>query len=527
MLASAVQRLFSALGFAKAAKSSFDPLRATTCDIQASYAAGTMTAVSVVEAYLAQIDRHEPYLKAIIELAPRAQLLETAKKLDIERKESGSRSPMHGIPVLVKDNIDIHPDLGVASTTGGSWALKGSTVKASAPAIERLVKAGAIILGKANMSELMWFKGNNVSGWSAVRGLTQSPYVRGGFQTNDTNTGHSNTAGSSSGSAVSVAAGFVPVSVGTDTGGSIAFPGCRQALYALRPSWNIIPGAGIIPITPRFDTIGPMTKSARDVAVMLDVMVDPSTTMIPEGGYVSCLLYDWEGLRVGSLEPEPWLLDDTVVKPVKSATEQEIRETKAAYKKLKAILGKNFYENVDLISIGNSSIDENGVDRFGSMMFADFRSSLNHYLEGLKSSKVRSLKELIEFNDAHPDLELPPGYTQQDKLLKAQDYNMSPEEYKKTDEWIRRKCGPEGIDKTLAQYDIDVIIGPADSLLSNLAASIGSPIGIVPLGTMDFNGRPFGLVVLAAAHNEAKILHFMSAWEKTMPPRAVPDLSKL
>jgi amidase len=533
MLAFAAQRLFSGFFLRSAVQESrkmagsFDVLTATTSDIQERYAAGTLTAVSVLEAYLSQIERHDPYLKAMIEVAPRALLIQTAQKLDEERKVSGPRSPMHGIPVLVKDNIDTHPDLGIASTTGGSFALKGSRVKANAPAIERLLKAGAIILGKTNLSELMWFKGDNISGWSAVGGQGQSAYVRGGFQTNDSGAGHSNTAGSSSGSAVSIAAGFAPVSLGTDTGGSIIFPGCRQAVFGLRPTLNIISQEGIIPITPRFDTIGPMTKSAKDIAVMLDAMVDPSTTSVPAGGYVSCINSSWDGLRVGSLDPEPWLLPDSIVKPVEGAKEQEIRETKDAYRKLKSILGKDFHDNVELISIKDASEDEHGFDHFGALMYADFRPSLNIYLEDLETSEVRSLKEMIDFNNAHPDLELPPGYTEQEKLIKAQDFHMTPEAYEKSLDWIRQKCGPEGIDKTLAQYNIDIIIGPADTLITNLASSIGSPVGLVPLGTLDFNGRPFGLIALAAAHNEAKLLHFMSAWESTMPKRAVPNLSSL
>ncbi len=143
MLALASQRLFSsflrpAVQESRKMAGSFDVLTATTSDIQERYAAGTLTAVSVLEAYLSQIERHDPYLKAVIEVAPRALLIQTAQKLDEERKISGPRSLMHGIPVLVKDNINTHPDLGIASTTGSSFALKGSRVKASALAIERV-----------------------------------------------------------------------------------------------------------------------------------------------------------------------------------------------------------------------------------------------------------------------------------------------------------------------------------------------------------------------------------------------------
>ncbi|KAL2073935.1 hypothetical protein VTL71DRAFT_11261 [Oculimacula yallundae] len=505
----------------------FNVLTATTQDIQDGYKEGSLTAVSVLQAYLAQIDHHESYLHAIIELAPRALLMETARKLDIERKSSGIRGPLYGIPILVKYNIDTHPDLGVESTTAGTCALRVSRPRGNSPAIDRLVKAGAIILGKANMSELMWFKGNVVSGWSAARGLTQSAYVRGGYQFNDSNTGHSNTAGSSSGSATAVAAGFVPVALGTDTGGSIAFPSCRQAIFALRPTMGIISNAGVVPLTPRFDTIGPMTKCARDVAVLLDAMVDPSTTSVPAGGYISSLSSDWGGLRIGSLDPASWLLDDETVKPVKGAKEYEIRETKAAYAKLKTILGENFHDNVDFVSTTDSSTDSRGVDHFGKILYNDFRPALNKYLEGLVDSPVRTLEELIKWNSQHADQELPEGYDRQERLTEAQNFHMSPEERQESDYYIRQKCGKEGIDKTMAQYNIDVIIGPADSLLTNIGSSIGAPVATVPLGILDFNGRAFGVIALAAPHDDAKLLHFMSAWESTMPKRPVPNLSLL
>ncbi|KAH7310097.1 amidase signature domain-containing protein [Rhexocercosporidium sp. MPI-PUGE-AT-0058] len=388
------QRLLSPLFFnssslpPKKMAGNFNVLTAMTHDIQSGYKDCYLTAVSVLEAYSAQIDRHESYLHAIIELAPRALLMETARRLDEERKISGIRGPMHGIPMLVKDNIDTHPDLGVESTRAGTCALKGSQPKVNSPAIDRFVKAGAIILGKANMSELMWFK--------RIDYLSKLP-------TSD---------------------------------------------IRLRPTMGIISNVGVTPLTPRSDTIGPMTKCARDVAVLLDAMVDPAATSIPAGGYVSSLSSDWSGLRIGSLDPEPWLLDDVIVKPVKGAKEQEIRETKAAYAKLKGILGSKFHDNVDFISPSESSTDANGTDHFGNILYNDFCPALNKYLEGLDNSA-------------------------QERLVEAQSFHMFPEDRQKSDDYVRQKCGKEGIDKTLAQYNIDVIIGPADSLLTNIGPAAG------------------------------------------------------
>ncbi|RDW76971.1 amidase signature (AS) enzyme-5 [Coleophoma cylindrospora] len=506
----------------------FDGLTATISDLQECFANGTLTSVEVVQYYTKQIAVHNSYLHAVIALAPEAQLLETAKQLDEERKSCGSRGPLHGVPILVKDNIATHPDLGVTSTTAGCYALVGSRVASSAPVVDRLVKAGAIILGKANLSEFAWFKGNGIpSGWSALGGQTQSPYVKGGVQPDDTFSGHSNPGGSSSGSAVSVAAGLVTVSIGTETDGSIVFPGTRAGLFCLKPTIGIVSQDGVIPISKLSDSVGPLAKSTRDVAIMLDAMVDPSTTTIPEKGYSSYLSTRWKGLKVGAVDVEPWLLSSFLVKPVESATRQEIDDIKNAYEILKEKLGESFHENIDLVSAKDVGEDAEGVDHFGDLTYADFRPLMNEYLESLEESPVRSLKDIIKFNEDHADKELPPDHPQQDRLTRAQDFYLEPENYQKSLQYIRRMSRDEGIDKTLAQYDIDVIIGPADSFLSTLASAAGYPLALVPLGQMKFNGRPFGLVALATAHGEGSLLRFMSAWEHTFPKRPVPNLSHL
>ncbi|KUJ15904.1 amidase signature enzyme [Mollisia scopiformis] len=474
------------------------------------------------------ISTHNPYLRAVIQLAPEALLLDTARKLDEERTSHGSRGPLHGIPILVKDNIATHPDLGVASTTGGCYGLVGSRVSSSAPAVDRLVKAGAIILGKANLSELGWFKGDGIpSGWSALGGQTQSPYVKGGVRPDDTFSGHSNPGGSSSGSAVSVAAGLVTVSIGTETDGSIVFLGTRAGLFRLKPTIGLVSQDGVIPISKLSDAIGPLAKSPRDVAIMLDAIVDPSTTTIPQGGYVSQLSSELEGLKVGAVDVEPWLLSSFLIKPVESATRQEIDDIERAYKVLGEKLGASFHENIDLVSAKSVGEDADGIDHFGDLTYADFRPLMNEYLEGLEESPIRSLKDMIEFNEAHADKELPPDHPQQNRLVRAQAFHSDPVRYEQSLNYIRRMSRAEGIDKALSQYDIDVIIGPADSFLSTLAAAAGYPLAVFPLGQMKFNGRPFGLVALTRAHGEDKLLRFMSAWEKTFPRRPVPDLSRL
>lgn len=195
-------------------------------------------------------------------------------------------------------------------TTAGSFALAGSVVPGNAEVVQRLVDAGLIIIGKASLSEWAYYKGENIPcGWNAMGGQVHQPYIIGGVDPNDTPGGQTSPGGSSSASGTTVAAGFAPLSIGTETCGSITMPADRASLYAIKPTTlngGIVSGKGVIPISHNFDSSGPMAKSAWDVAACLDVMVDPGKTNgIPEGGYISCLKDpSWANLRIGYVDPE-------------------------------------------------------------------------------------------------------------------------------------------------------------------------------------------------------------------------------
>jgi amidase len=258
-------------------------------------------------------------------------LLNRANELDLEHANGTVRGSLHGIPILVKDNIDTVSELGLP-TTCGSLALVGSKLRKNAVIIERLLAAGAIILGKANRSEWDWYKSDLAdSGWSAVGGQTQSAYVRGGFRNDDSNGGHSNPGGFSSGSAVAIAAGFSPISVGTETMGSLMTPGDRAALYTIKPTIKLVLRDDIIPITHEADSAGPMTKSVQDLADLLDVLVDPSQTTVPKGGYRSAVTGSWGDIRIGVLEPEKWMFPHEIVKYEMEANDQMLLVRRILY----------------------------------------------------------------------------------------------------------------------------------------------------------------------------------------------------
>ncbi|UKZ83146.1 hypothetical protein TrVFT333_010951 [Trichoderma virens FT-333] len=274
-------------------------LTATADDLQRELSAGGINSKQLVKIYLSQIERHNDYLKAVISTAPESLLLGRASMLDDERQRGKLRSPLHGIPILVKDNIATHPSTGL-DTTAGSLALVNSKPRSNAPIVDRLLEAGLIIIGKASLSELSWWKGTNIPcGWNSVSGQSQSPYVAGGLLSDDSYAGHSNPGGSSSGSAIAVAAGFAPLSIGTETFGSLMLPAGRAALYSIKPGRSLISTTGIIPISNFSDQPGPMTKSTKDLAMLMDIIADPDH--LPSGGYASRATASWEGYPVAAM----------------------------------------------------------------------------------------------------------------------------------------------------------------------------------------------------------------------------------
>ncbi|KAF2655860.1 amidase family protein [Lophiostoma macrostomum CBS 122681] len=460
--------------------STIDPLTATAVDLQNLLSEGKTTSSELVNLYLGRIAKDNGYLRAVIATSPQDVLEAEAKRLDDERQSGHIRSALHGIPILLKDNIATHPDLGL-ETTGG----KGIPCA-----------------------------------WCAVSGQGQSAYVRGGFQDDDSFVGHSNPGGSSSGSAISVSAGFAPVSIGSETIGSLILPADRAALYTLKPTLGLVSQAGMIPVSPLCDSAGPMTKTPLDLAHLLDIIVDPAKTNKPKAGYASMITGRWDSLKIGVLEPEIWLHGEVAVKPAHSATKQIIDEVKLAYDKLRVV---TTVKDVSLISWTEAAKDGNMV--IDKCFDRDFAGALQSYIDTLDDCRVKNLDELIQFNIDHSDVELPLRYDNQNGLIRAQKSDLSAQQYEHILSHSRRSGRELGIDKTLKDFDVDVILGPGDGPLFYIAGIAGYPIASLPLGYLDFNGRPFGLVALASAHQEHVLVQVQSAWEATFPKRRPPHLT--
>ncbi|KAF2756644.1 amidase signature enzyme [Pseudovirgaria hyperparasitica] len=460
-----------------------------------------ITSVDLVNIYLDEIERHNGYLKAVICTAPRKGLEQQASQLDEARRAGRLRSRLHGIPILIKDNVATHPSLGM-ETTAGALALRGSKPKCNADIVDKLIDAGAIIIGKANLSELGFFKGEGLPcGWSMVGGQTQSAYVRGGVQPDDTPGGHSNPTGSSSGSAVAVSAGLCPVSIGTETAGSLVEPSSRAALYTIRATPGLIQQKGIVPLSSLFDTAGPITKSVVDLADLMDILVNGPSTDNLERSYRSYITKSWADIGVAAVNPSIWKLPESFCRPVPAIDEQLVAEYERAYRKIES-LARNFRGNVPLPT--TEALQMNDGPAFKKVC---------------DESKVRSLEELVAFNKAHPGEQTFPSNSQQSFLEAGLNHKWTDKDVNEALTFMRRVARDEGIDKILQDSGADVIIGPANSGLPTIAAAAGYPIATLPLGYADYNGRPFGLAAIARAHQEGTLIRLQSAWEVTFEPR--------
>ncbi|MCJ1359552.1 MAG: hypothetical protein MMC33_009554 [Icmadophila ericetorum] len=491
----------------------FDVLTATCIELQRLLSDGKIRSTDIVDLYLDQIDKHNHRglkLNAMISIASRDILMSRAQDLDSERSRGVVRSPLHGIPITIKDNICTHPSLGMA-TTCGSFAFDRAKPKRNAPLVNSLLEAGVIIIGKANLSEFAGWKGLNVTtGWSAKGGQTQSPYVKGGVVPGDKFLGHSTPAGSSSGSAVGVAAGFAPLSLATETDGSITQPSNRAALYGLKATVGGAITECTSPWSPLTDSAGGMAKSTLDLAALFDVIIKGRDTK-----FGSILTDNWKGQRVGFVNPYLWELNPAVCDRDEVLLSQQRAEIEEAAVKIKNA-GAHVEKNVPFPSMDQLVLD--GEDALEQLWNHDFGKAWATFLQEFEfepgAKPIRTVADIVEFNKQHSDKELPKEHPSQKLLEGVLEDKMTATKYDEGVQIIRTAAKVKGIDKVIDEYGLDVIIGPMDGRIPTIAAAAGSPIASVPLGYYTKgNGRPFAMAIVAKAGQEDKIFRAMSAWE--------------
>ncbi|KAK3375563.1 amidase signature domain-containing protein [Lasiosphaeria ovina] len=489
----------------------FDVFTTNAVDLQNLLQANKITSVQIVDVYLAQISRHEPRLDAFICLAPIDVLNATATLLDQERLQGRSRGPLHGIPIVLKDCFITASTLGMG-TTAGAAALVNAKASVNGAVVQRLLDAGLIIVGKTNMTEFAGMKTDMVMpGWSAVGGQTLSPYVAR-LEPNETMLGHSAPGGSSTGSAVAVAAGFSPLAMGTETIGSIVTPATRAALYALKPTVGVQDTAGMYTMTDFFDSPGPMAKCAADVLLLAETLLGRSLRS-PD-------LQTWEGLSAAFLDPRVWKMAEPMCRQFEGTAEQMEQDYETVVHKLKA-QGCSVKYPVNLEDTGALTVD--GGQAIMPIAFWEFKNvCLPRFLGAFDESPIRSLADLVGYNEQHRDRCLPPPFTEQTDLIEALNNDNTAEHIAKLKGELRA-VGKRILDHVFDGEGVNLIIAPGDAPLCVHAAAAGYPVATVPVGQLKYNGRPFGLCLVARENDEERLLRFMTAYETFVAePRAVP-----
>jgi amidase len=498
----------------------FDLEEITIAELQQGLKAGKYTARAIAEKYLARIealDKRGPAVNSVIEVNPDA--LAIAEASDRERKEKGVRGPLHGIPVLIKDNIDTADKM---MTTAGSLALVGSKPPKDSMVAQKLREAGAVILGKTNLSEWANIRSrHSTSGWSGRGGQTRNPYAL-----------DRNPCGSSSGSGAAASANFCAAAIGTETDGSIVCPSSANGLVGIKPTVGLVSRSGIVPISHSQDGAGPMCRTVRDAAIVLGALtgVDAEDSATAEGrgksytDYTQFLKPDGlRGARIGVVRKAFGFMD-AVDKVMESALD--------AMKKEGAIL----VDPVEIETAGKWSETESTVFMY------ELKADLNAYLARAGfNPPVKTLKEIIEFNQSNHEKEMP--YFGQDFFLKAEAKGaLSSKEYVDALEKNHQLARKEGIDATMEKHNLDALIGPTGGPAwltdwvngdhfhggsSGAAAVAGYPNVTVPAGFVF--GMPVGISFFGRAWSEPVLIRLAYAFEQTTkvrkPPKFLPSVN--
>ena len=502
----------------KSAAPKIDVVEASVAELQEAMAKGKITSKALTAEYLARIkriDKAGPKINAVIEVNPDA--LAMAEALDAERAKKGPRGPLHGIPVLIKDNIATADGM---QTTAGSLALVGVKPPRDAFVVEKLRAAGAVILGKTNLSEWANIRSTrSTSGWSARGGLTRNPYAL-----------DRNTSGSSSGSAAAIAASLAAVAVGTETDGSITSPASVNGLVGVKPTLGLVSRAGIIPIAHSQDTAGPMARSVADAAALLTAMagtdprdVDTADASIKTADFTKALdAGALKGARLGVIRSQ-------LAAPRNDLVAAEIEKALEALRKQGAVL-------VDIPELPNAGkYGQSELDVLLYELKADMAAWLAEWAPG---AKVKTLGELIVFNEVNADREMPYFGQELFKLADAKG-GLDSKEYLDALAQNRRLSRAEGIDKALVDNKVDALIAPTGQPawltdfikgdasgggFTQAAAVAGYPHITVPAGFV--RGLPVGLSFVGTAWSEARLIALAYAFEQATKARRAPEYPK-
>lgn len=488
--------------------SEFDLNEVTVSELQDKMKSGEMTSEQICQKYLDRIKLVDPVLRSVIELNPDA--LEIAKSLDEERKDGKVRGPLHGIPVMIKDNIDTGDNM---QTTAGSLAMAGHKAEKDAFIVKKLREAGAVLLGKTNLSEWANFRSTeSSSGWSGRGGQVRNPYCL-----------DRSPCGSSSGTGAAVAGNLCTIGIGTETNGSIVCPSGVNGIVGIKPTLGMWSRSGIIPIAHSQDTAGPMTRTVKDAAVLLGVLAEfdlnDGETHLEKGGifsdYTRFLLDDGlNGARIGV--PANMIgfhkgVDEVFMEAYKTLQENGAEVIEFEFENRRSMNGPSY-----------------------QVLLYEFKADLNRYLAEHPNAPVKNMPEIIEFNKNNANNSMP-WFGQEIFEQAIEKGDLSEQEYLEALEESKRLAGKEGIDKHMDELNLDAIVaqtnGPAWTIdwvngdhfsggSSSPAAISGYPNITVPMGFV--HGLPVGISFFGRAWSEPVLLKIAYAYEQASKHRKAP-----
>ena len=468
----------------------------TVQELQAKMKSGEITAKKLVEKYLERIRDIDPKLNSVIETNPDA--LKIAEDLDRERKKGKSRGALHGIPILIKDNIETRDRM---KTTAGSLALLNAPApQQDAFIVQRLRKAGAVIIGKTNLSEWANFRSTkSISGWSGRGGQTNNPYVL-----------DKNPCGSSSGTGAAISANLAVIGIGTETNGSIICPAVMCGLVGFKPTLGLISRSGIIPIAHSQDTAGPMTRTVADAAILLGVLVgtdktDAITSQSTKGQKDYTKFLDKNGLRGARIG---------VARQHFGRNEKRVKIYESHLQVLKD-------GGATLIDVTLPTIKDFGSDQTAILLY-EFKADLNKYL-AQRNSQYKTLADLIKFNEENKDREMP-LFGQELFLQAEQKGDLETREYRLALQKLKLATQANGIDAVITKDNLDAVFSPTVGAAWGQAAVAGYPNITVPAGFVD--EMPIGVSFFGRAFSEPALIKFAYAFEQAtkmrQPPKFLP-----
>jgi amidase len=486
----------------------FDPTERSMAALLQALASNEISSEVLTAAYLTRIsrfDQHGPEHRSVLALNPAA--LEAARALDLERRAGRLRGPLHGLPILVKDNIETADPL---ATTAGSWALAGSRRPADAPLVARLRNAGALVLGKTNLSEWANFRSTrSSSGWSGMGGQTRNAYDR-----------ERNPSGSSAGSGVAAAASFCAGAIGTETNGSILAPSSVNGVVGLKPTVGLLSGRGIVPISARQDTAGPMCRTVGDAALLLAAIAERPIGFGAHGAEFES--FRLRGVRLGAMPA------------ASSAHPGSVH----LYDEARAALAR---EGAVIVELQNPKAFADADEPEFEALLYEFKDGIDAYLETLDPAQVasRTLADLIEFNRRHSDEELIVFGQEIFEMAQARGPLTDPT-YQKALDTLKHAADVDGLATLLGQDGVEVLIapsnGPAERIdevwgdrqgggwpeIASAAAIAGYPSLTVPAGVVE--GLPVGLTLVGRRNQDGLLLQVARAFERATSTRVPPRL---